>query len=258
MAESKIFRSVVYMLIFIFTGLSNLVPHTGSAVLVLMTLFGLPFCFSKQKRPEISGGEKAVMWALTAFFGVYFLFFVVNGLLGNLEDPRLKYLDHRIRLLSFIPILFLLKRIQIKEEILWYSVCLGAAVAGIYSIISIFWLLPGARVSGSYHSIAFGDLAIVMAFMSLVSIEFFIKKHRTYAVIPLAAFFLGTVASLLSGSKGAWIALPAFSVILFFFLGSRMKVWLRIGLCLFACILLFSAYRIPSTGIESRLSLIHI
>jgi O-antigen ligase len=252
MAESKIFRIIIYILIFAFTGLSNLVPHTGSAVLVLLTLFGLPFCFSSKNRPEITREEKAVMWALTAFFGVYLLSFSINGLLGNLEDPRMKYLDHRVRLLSIIPILFLLKKIQIKEEILWYSVCSGALVTGIYAFISTLWLMPGERVSGSYHSIAFGDLAIVMAFMSLVSIDFFIRKHKTYVFIPLAAFLLGTVASLLSGSKGAWIALPAFALILFFFLGDRMKIWLRISLFLLGCILLFSTYHIPSTGVASR------
>jgi len=252
MAESKVFRSFIYILIFTFAGLSNLVTHSGSTVLVLLTLFGLPFCFSSKNRPEISREEKAVMWALTAFFGVYLFSFLINGLLGNLEDPRLKYLDHRIRFMFIIPIVFLLKRIKIDQTALWYSVCAGSAVSGVYAVISRFWLSPGVRVGGSYHSIAFGDLAIVMAFMSLVSIEFFIKKHRSYALIPFAAFFLGTIASLLSGSKGAWIAMPAFFVILFYFLGSRMKVWVRIGLCLFACILLFSAYHIPSTGIESR------
>ena len=90
MLESKTFRITVYVIVISFTVLSNLVPHMGSVSLVLLTLLGLPICFSPKTRPKISGQEKAVMWALAAFFGVYLLLFVINGLLGNLEDPRMK------------------------------------------------------------------------------------------------------------------------------------------------------------------------
>jgi len=252
MLESKMLRNMVYILVFSFTVLSNLVPHVGSTALVLLTLLGLPICFSPKNRPKISGQEKAVMWALAAFFGVYLLLFLINGVLGHLEDPRMKYLDHRVRLLSIVPIVFLLKRIQVKEALLWYSVCSGAVVSGVYALASVFWLLPGERVSGSYHSIAFGDLAIVMAFISFVGIDFFSKRHRAYMLFPLSAFFLGTLASLLSGSKGAWIALPAFALILFFFLGNWLNLWKRICLSILVGMFFFSAYHIPGTGIESR------
>jgi len=254
MAESRAFRSVIYILIFIFPVFSNLIPHTGSVVLVLLTLSGLPFCFSSKNRLQISRKEKAVMWAFAAFFAVYLFSFVLNGLFGNLEDPRLKYLDHRIRLLFIIPILFLFKRVKIEQAALWYSVCAGAAVAGVYSVISRFWLLPGERVAGSYHSIAFGDLAVVMAFMSLTSIDFFRKKHNAYAVIPIVTFFLGIIACLLSGSKGAWIAFPAFAVIIFLYLGNLIKIWPRLLICLIACVLSFSAYHIKSTGVAERIN----
>jgi len=173
--------------------------------------------------------------------------------LGNLEDPRLKYLDHRIRLMFIIPIFFLLKRIKIEQTALWYSVCAGSAVSGVYAVISRFWLSPGVRVGGSYHSIAFGDLAIVMAFMSLAAINFFRKKHNAYAVIPIVAFLLGAIASLLSGSKGAWIAFPAFAVIVFFYLGNLINMWLRILICITACIVFFSTYHIPGAGVAERI-----
>ncbi|MBW1893740.1 MAG: O-antigen ligase family protein [Deltaproteobacteria bacterium] len=253
MAESRFFRIFIYILVLIFPVLSNLIPHTGSVVLVLLTLAGLPFCFSSKNRPQISGKEKAVMWAFTVFFAVYLFSFILNGLFGNLEDPRLKYLDHRVRLLFIIPIFFLLQRVKIEQKVLWYSVCAGAAVAGVYAVISRFWLSPGVRVGGSYHSIAFGDLTIVMAFMSLAAINFFRQKHNAYAVIPIAVFLLGAIASLLSGSKGAWIAFPAFAVIIFFYLGNLISIWPRVLICITACIVLFSAYNIPGTGVAERI-----
>lgn len=253
MTESSVFRTGISILIFIFLVLSNLIPHTSSVVLLLLTLAGLPFCFSSKHRPDISSKEKAVMRAFVAFFAIYLLSFILNGILGNLEDPSLKYFERRIRLLFIIPIFFLLKRIKIGQTVFWYSVCSGAAVAGIYALVNKLWLFPGMRVSGSYHSIAFGDLAIVMAFMSLTSLGFFLKKNNTYIVIPIVAFLLGVIACLLSGSKGAWIAFPAFAVIIFFYLGNRTRIWVRLLLCLTACILIFSAYHIPATGIADRI-----
>lgn len=253
MPESPIFRSVVYIILFLFMVCANLVPHTGSVASVLLTLAGLPFCFSSRLRPHSSGKEKAVLWAFAVFFGVYLLSFVLQGLWGHLEDPRLKYLDHRIRLLFMVPIFFLFKRIRLKADILWYSVCAGAAVTGVYALVSKFWLQPGLRVTGSYHSIAFGDLAIVMAAVSLVGSNFFLEKKKAYVAIPIAAFFLGTAACLLSGSKGAWIAFPGFAVIMFFFLGNRMTIWSRLLVGLSVCMLGFFVYHMPVTGVAERM-----
>ena len=83
----------------IFPVASNLVTHAGSVILVLLTLTGLLPSVSSKNRPPLSKEEKWMMWAFIAYCGIYLLSFSWNGLLGNLEESRLRHLDQRIRML---------------------------------------------------------------------------------------------------------------------------------------------------------------
>ena len=254
MAESKVFHIFIFILVLIFPLFSNLVSHSGSVVLVLLTLAGLPYCFSKKKSLHISNGEKAVMWAFVALFSVYLLSFVFNVFMGDFENPDSAHLDHKLRFLFIIPILLLFKNIKMEESILWYSVSAGAAISGIYAIINKFWLFSEVRITGSYHPIAFGDLSIVMAFMSIAGLNFFQKRGKFYAFIPITAFLLGMAASIFSGSKGAWIALPIFTLIIFLLLGKNLKIWPCVSIVLIAGLISFAVYQIPASGVATRIN----
>ena len=256
MVNVKNMRVFIIVLILIFPVASNLVTHAGSVILVLLTLTGLLTSVSSKNRPPLSKEEKWMMWAFIAYFGIYLLSFSLNGLLGNLEDPRLRHLDQRIRMLFMVPIFLLLRRIQVPQWALWYSVTMGAIIAGIYAMLHSFWLDPGIRVAGSYHAIAFGDLAIVLAFMSVPALNYFTQKHKVYALIPLTAVLLGTAASILSGTRGSWIALPAFTLLVFFYLGKFIKLIPRILTLFVICIVFFSLYKVPSTQIANRIQLV--
>ena len=216
MVIEKNLRFFVCALILIFPVVSNLITHSSSVILTILALLGLPACLIKKNRPMLSYEEKWVMLAFVAYFAVYLFSFSWNGLGGNLEDLGLKHLDHQVRMLLIIPIFFLLRKVQIPRSVLWYGVVAGAVAAGVYAIVFSIWLSPGSRVAASYHAIAFGDLAIVLAFMSLLGLRFFQQKHAAFLLIPIMAFVLGTIASILSETRGAWIAVPAFLLIIFF------------------------------------------
>lgn len=225
-------------------------------IIVLFMLMGLSITLSPNKRPELSPHEKCVMWAFTAFFGVYLLSLVINGFLGHIPDPHLKYVDHEIRFIFIIPIFFLLRYYKVTPCALWGSVTAGALLAGGYAICSMLWLAPGARVSGGYHPIAFGDISMALAFMSLVSVEWFMRKRKIYILVPFAALLLGVVASIMSGTRGAWIAVPALVCLLFFYTSKYFKLWprlLMVGLC---CVIAVGVYKVPDTKMVHRMDLI--
>lgn len=247
-------RNCVFLLIMIFPVSANLATHAGSVILALLTLPGLPLLL-KKKRPQITKEEKWVLAAFVAYFVVYFLSFLLNSLWGTLEDPQIKYLDHEVRWLSIIPIFLLLRRSQISQGVLWYSVIIGAVISGLYAIASRIWLFPGARVFGSYHSIAFGDLSIVLAFMSLLALRFFLQKHAAYLIFPTMAFLLGITASILSETRGAWIAVPAFLTILFFYWGRSHIPKMRIVMAVAIILVFLGAYKMPGSIISERMQL---
>lgn len=243
-------------LVLIFPSLCNLVEHSGSIIIVLFMLMGFSITLSRKKRPVLGKHETYVMVAFTAFFVVYLLSLAINGFLGHVPDPHLKYVDHEIRFIFIIPTFFLLRYYKIPQSVLWGSIIAGAVLSGGYAICSALWLAPGARVSGSYHPIAFGDISMALAFMSLVSIGWFTCKRKAYIWIPLIALLLGVVASILSGTRGAWIATPALVCVLFFYASKYIKLGprlLMVGLC---CFIAVGAYKTPATKIVNRVDLI--
>jgi len=141
--------------------------------------------------------------------------------------------------------------------VLWYGVAAGAAVAGVYAIVFSVWLSPGSRVTASYHAIAFGDLATVLAFMSLVGLRFFQQRHAAFFLIPIMAFVLGTVASILSETRGAWVAVPAFLIIILFHWRRYLNPLQLISICILIFLIFLSVYKMPGSRIASRVQLVY-
>lgn len=257
MLTDKNLRIVVFFLILIFPIATNLITHAGSVILTFLALLGLPVCLIKKYRPMLTYDEKLVMLAFVAYFGVYLFSFLWNGLWGNLDDLRLKHLDHEMRMMLFIPIFFLLRRVQIPPSVLWCGVTAGAVAAGVYAIVFSIWLSPGSRVAASYHAIAFGDLATVLAFMSLLSLRFFRRIHVALLVVPVMAFALGIIASILSATRGAWIAVPALLVIMFFYWRRYLNPLQLTSIVTLIFLILLSVYKMPESRIANRVQLVY-
>lgn len=196
--------------------------------------------------------EKWVMGAFAGYSLIYIIAFLLNGLWGTLTDLRFSNIDHEIRFLAFIPIFFLFRYIKLDQSALWGGILTGALLSGGYALLSYFWWAPGVRVSGSYHSIAFGDLSLAMAFMSIPALDYFKNKSRAFRLLPIVALIFGLLACLLSGTRGAWIAIPALTLILFYYLSPMMGLVFR-SICLLGVMAaLLAAYYIPATHIANR------
>ena len=257
MKVDKKLRLLICALILVFPTIANLITHSSSVILTVLSLLGLPICLIKKNRPKLTYEEKLVMSAFVVYFVVYLFSFSWNGFWGNLEDLSLKHLDHPVRMLLMVPIFFLLRKVQIPRSVLWYGVAAGAVAAGVYAIVFSIWWSPGSRVAASYHAIAFGDLAIVLAFMSLLGLRFFGQRHAAFLLIPTMAFVVGTLASILSETRGAWIAVPAFLLIIFFYWRRFIKPLQLTSIVILILFILLSVYKMPESIIASRVQLVY-
>ncbi|RJQ76882.1 MAG: O-antigen ligase family protein [Desulfobacteraceae bacterium] len=247
-----------YLAAFIlFPTLTNLIPHVGSTFLALLAFSGLPFIMSSGLRPPLQAHEKRVMWAFAGYSAVYLLSFIINGLTGNLPDLQLRDLGHEIRFLAIMPIFFLFRHLKIRQATLWAGVIGGALLSGGYAVLSYFWLFPGERVSGSYHSIAFGDLSLTLAFMSIPALDYFMGKPKGYRFLPPAALALGIIASISSETRGAWIAIPLLTCILFYYSASIFKIGVRFIFLSVILLSLSAAYQIPATNVSGRIHAVY-
>jgi O-antigen ligase len=239
-------------LIMLFPVIALLISHSSSIFLLLFAVAGIGVTAVYGRRIGLNPSEKSILWAFALFPAAYLLSFAVNGMQGDLLDPRLKHLGDELRMLMIFPIFLLFRQVRIAPFYLWNGIVIAALAAGINALYRFFWLAPGLRVSGSYDPIAFGDVSLVLAMMSLASFDTLSARHRIYKWVVPAAFLAGMTASLLSATRGAWIAIPAMMTILFIYMHKYVRLVHRLSLVAVCLLVGIGLYLVPATNVATR------
>jgi len=189
------------------------------------------------------------------FFAVLILFLcVLLVTLGNdFNYAGYKRLGKFLSLALMIPAYLLIRKMGLNLVALWFGLATGSIVTGCAALVE--FSSSTSRVEGPTHFILFGDISLVMAFMTLAGYGFFKAQGRWWLLVPIAAFILGLTASILSGSRGGWIAIPALLTILLWGYFSKVaswKRWLTVAGVIIVCATLYS---LPFTGIAKRIDL---
>jgi O-antigen ligase len=250
---SKSLKIAVFLMVLVLPTATNLFKHAGSVMLAILTLLGIYAWLTREKNPVLSRSEKFVMGAFAAYFVVCLLFFIGYGVFSEMHSLRWD-LGHEIRMLAIIPIWFLFYRTRLKSWPFWYGIALAAIISGVYAIFYVYGLSAKPRAEGSYHAIAFGDISLALGFMSLAGIHYFQKQHRMGAIIPILAAALGILASFLSGTRGAIIAIPFLALIFFIQLGGFKSPWRARGILILSIVLLsVGFYHLPGSSLDYRI-----
>ena len=131
----------------------------------------------------------------------------------------------------------------------WLGLCIGtigAAAIGVWQSVA----LDMDRVEGlTHHSITFGDLSVAMGVMSLCAWSEF--RNSRLAFLPVVAMLCGVLASIVSGSRGAWLGLLLVLLPMLKYGSAVHGRRLAYGI---GAALAFSvfAYSVPTTGIAKR------
>lgn len=210
--------------------------------LVLLSLFWLArrglFRFYAMHRREIG--------LIALAFGGYFL---VTLLRMWWFDHPVSILDGPSRLLFALACIGFVGMLRPDIRLFWIGLCLGtigAALVGGWQ-----WLvLDMERAPGfTHHPITFGDLAVAMGVMSFCALP--ALRTGRLAWLPVAALLCGLLASMFSGSRGAWPGLLLVLWPMFKYGGHVQGRTMRyaVGLVLAACAV---GYLVPQTGIARR------
>jgi O-antigen ligase len=161
---------------------------------------------------------------------------------------RLNMLDAPSRMCLVGTAMLVVRVARPPLRVLWLGAC-GGALAGTVFVAWQRFALGVARPGGLLNPITFGDLSICLALLALVGA----METRTAAARVLAwtGVLAGTLASLLTGSRGGWLALP----LIFLLLAWRRDLVPRrvaLALPLLAGALAALAYAVPQTGVRAR------
>jgi len=142
-----------------------------------------------------------------------------------LRDLRFRYLDYYLRFILVIPIYFALRQRKVSLKYFFVGILFGAIGSGLLAIYQTIFV-NAHNVHGYIMKINFGNLSLLLGVMSLAGLFLLqgIRYKKSLIFICLISFCFGLIASILSGTRGGWIALPFFiSLFLVYFPAKKWK-----------------------------------
>ncbi len=241
------------LLLFLALSLGLIVPKLAGAALMLLGLISIGWLTRHRgwRLGNMHASERLLIVAASAYVLVILSSWVWHGL-----DPAVgQGLGRHARLLLILPLFLFFRRMEGLAPVWWRGIYAGTILAGAYA----WWfLLTGqvgefeSRAGGATNPIYFGGISLLMAFMVLPRISD-ANLPAWERVLAVAAVVGGVSASLLSGSRGAWIAaLPLLILYAFIFRHRFARGW-RLGLPLVFIAITTALTLLPQVDMDQRM-----
>lgn len=203
MMDNRALSLVVSLACFQFFAAIISIPRAyavGTAVLLLCSLLHL----AKGRHAPLCKWDKALIGVLMFIFFTGLFTWAYHGNSWASFDLTTRYL-------LAIPIFLMLMAVPPKQAWIW-----GGFVAGSVSGLAVaLWetqILDIRRADGFTGGIQFGDLGLMMAVFCAAGLSWArsLPRHSTGWVVALAiGIASGAGSSIMSGTRGGWVALPA-------------------------------------------------
>lgn len=95
---------------------------------------------------------------------------------------------------------------------------------------------------GTLDLIHFGDFELILGVLSLFSINWFGRDRLLLRILKILGFTAGLAASIASGSRGGWLAIPVFIVIFCHFNMAKISLKMAMTGLIFAVLAIVIAY----------------
>lgn len=120
-----------------------------------------------------------------------------------------------------IPVFMLLRRLRQNVFVVLQYAFPMAAIVGY--LLAKDYDLDGRLRMFALNAIPYGNFEIALGMLSLLSIDWLGRDKRLVRILKLCGFTAGLAASLASGSRGGWMAIPVFLVIYIYFKTGRVS-----------------------------------
>lgn len=246
--------TVIYLLLFPLS--STVLPVISGAMITLIVLSSILLYLFPFKGVRHYNHEERLFYFSVSFIVVVA---VLATAFSGMDYTGMKKLGKFVYLLMVIPVYFYFRTVRVNPAWVWYGLTAGAVISMLVGLYEVSYELfkPGypGRAKGATHPIIFGDLALLMGVMSLAGWKWFRQQAHWQVILPVIAVCSGVLASILSQSRGGWVAIPFLLLILFKFIRIKFSP-LKILLSVFVIVVsLISLYHIPQTGLKNKTSI---
>ena len=185
--------------------------------------------------------------------GAFVGYFLLHALNNGLQHAPLRDYDAPARFLFAVPVLLVLCAWPARAAALWGGVAVGGIGAAIFAAVH-HTDVRQLTLGGLTNPIQFGNIAILLGMLALAGIGWALQQPRRWWWVTLLALGAagGIVGSILSSSRGSWLALPfclCIVVVHYAFTHGRRVLFAGIGASL---ILLGGLYAQPDSEVRQR------
>ncbi len=201
-------------LILLFPAAALVIPRGGNTVMFLTVALSAAILLMDRARGEICALFKSNMHVRVLVLSLclpLFAILLIEVLHGKVAANTL---DSPARFLLAIIVFFSLRKIfNIVPK--WFDLTFGtgAICAALMAVYSTADLLDARAESSFLNPIHFGDIALLLGVLSLVSIHWLKRDEPWVVAFKILGGAAGCYASWASQSRGGWIALPCLLVV---------------------------------------------
>lgn len=228
-----------------------LVPDTSSELYVILAFVGLIVWLARDPHStrRVTHEERIAALGCAAFSASIIISVIEVGATYD----AVRELDVLLRPLLAISILLLLVRIRPTSGVLWIPMAVGALAVGFNALYHHFSADSYQRVEGAIGAISYGRASLALGFIAAVGLPYFRRLGRAWAWVPSMAFAMGLAGTILSGSRGVWIAVPALLPLLLW--NFWHPAYRRVAVVAVTGIVLAFALSVavPQTGVQNRI-----
>ena len=200
--------------------------HGGEAVVILSltmvcifitSLNGVFFINDDKSKYKLNGNEIIFITLVILFWlsNLYSTLYQPEGLQYESSRMALRAIDNPMRWLLMLPIFFLLRRYKLNWKVIPIGLSIGALISVVIAIHEVYFLGDTRASGGMNHEISFGELMVAVDLLLWVFMIFaWNNNHKLLAAILLVASLVAFYGSILSVTRGAWLAY-VFSILSF-------------------------------------------
>lgn len=191
------------------------IPGGGSICFFLLLGLSVAFLIQNKKRPDLYV-YKNYPWFLIGLVAWSLLIAVQMLVMGSWSGRTIEVI---LRFLSGIVIFaFLAEAPSFYLKKIEWGIVVAAMSSLTYALLTTSIYQSQRAYNFFMCPIMFGNISLLLGFWSLISLYWDSNPSLFKKSVKLLAFFAGIYTSILSGSRGGWLAIPLLIILLFNFL----------------------------------------
>jgi len=188
-------------LILAFPVLINSVKIVSSLILLILVILGTYIAINHRKNPFTMPELQVFSYLTFGYFGVM----LASGLSADGLNYDFHHLGRKLQFFLAPLVALALLQVELPLKKLLVSFKIGLILIGIITMAQYQFQLGSewSRPSGMMNQNVFGDIAVIMLFLSITQL---FKETPKEKIITLIGVIFGITAIILSGSRGSWIS----------------------------------------------------